>query len=176
MANVQETPLPGIGVRHEFETRGGDRLGVLTHRSGDRDLLFYDRDDPDACGVVVRLDDEDARTLAELLGASQVAETLANLRQDVGGLTIDWMPISSAWSCAGCRVRDTGVREKTGIVIVAVVREGQTIPAPGEDFLLLPGDMAIAVGTREGIGQARALLQSGVQSGGAPRIGRTGGR
>jgi TrkA domain protein len=161
MAQVQETRLPGVGIRHEFATRGGDNLGVITHRSGQRDLLLFDRADPDACGKVVRLDEEDARTLTELLGASQVAERQEAVRQSVSGLTIDWLPITQSWSCAGCRVRDTGLREQTGIVVVAVVRDGQTLPAPDDDFALRPGDMAVVVGSPEGIEKATDLLQRG---------------
>ena len=161
MPNVQETSLPGVGVRHEFATKGGDRLGVLNHRTGNRDLLVYSRNDPDACAEVVRLEEDDARTLTDLLGASQVAQKLTNMRQDVGGLSIDWMPISPSWSCAGCRVQDTGLREKTAVVIVAVLRDGKMVPVPNEEFLLVPGDMAVVVGPRDGISMAQSLLQSG---------------
>ena len=48
MVDVQETKLPGIGVRHEFVTDDGNRLAVLSHRTGRRDLLIYDSADPDS--------------------------------------------------------------------------------------------------------------------------------
>lgn len=161
MPNVQETTLPGVGVRHEFATKGGDRLGVLSHRTGNRDLLLYSRNDPDACAKVVRLEEDDARTLTELLGAAQVAQNLTDMRQEVGGLSIDWLPINPSWSCAGCRVQDTSLRAKTGVVIVGVLRDGEMVPVPGEDFLLKPGDTAVIVGTPEDIGRAQSLLQAG---------------
>ncbi len=47
MATVSETPLPGLGVRFEFETRGGTRLGVLQHQTGRVDMLVYDPHDPE---------------------------------------------------------------------------------------------------------------------------------
>jgi TrkA domain protein len=166
MPKVQETSLPGIGVRHEFATKAGERLGVLSHRTGNRDLLLYSRNDPDACAKVVRLDEDDARALSELLGSSQVEQNLTNLRQEVDGMAIDWLPINPSWSCAGCRVQDTHLREKTGVVIVAVLRDGQMVPVPAEDFLLLPGDTAVVVGTRDSITQALSLLQSGEPTGG----------
>ena len=72
--DIQETNLPGVGLRHDFTTRAGRQLGVVTHRTGRRDLLVYDRDDPDACSTLLRLDPDDTRTLAELLGASSVSE------------------------------------------------------------------------------------------------------
>ena len=45
--NIQETTLPGVGVRHEFTTDNGDRIGVITHHAGNRDVLVYDKMDPD---------------------------------------------------------------------------------------------------------------------------------
>lgn len=174
MPNVEETKLPGIGVRHEFTTRSGKRLGVITHRTGQRDLLLYSQDDPDACGQVVRLEDDDSRALVEMLGTSQVSQNLTDLRQDVGGMVIDWMPINPSYSCSSCRVQDTGVREKTGVMIVAVLRDGKMLPVPTEDFQLKPGDMAVVVGTRENIGNALAMLQS--RSADATRSAEPGGR
>ncbi|MDF2440021.1 MAG: TrkA domain protein [Abditibacteriota bacterium] len=161
MAKIQETSLPGVGMRHEFTTQSGDHLGVITHRSGRRDLLVFDRADPDACGVVVRLEEDDSDALAELLGASQVTQGVAKLRQEVGGLVIDWLPINPSWSCSGCPIEETGLQQQTGVSIVAVVRAGETIPAPDSSFRLQPGDMAVVVGSPDAIGQAIALLQKG---------------
>jgi TrkA domain protein len=159
MARIQETKLPGVGVRHDFQTEGGDHLGVITHHSGRRDLIVYNRRDPDACGTVVRLDEEDSNSLADMLGASQVTQGGALLRQDVGGLTIDWLPIQPNWSCATCPVEHSGLQEHTGVTIVAVVRNGHTIPVPNTEFQLFPGDVAVVVGTPEGINRATILLQ-----------------
>jgi K+/H+ antiporter YhaU regulatory subunit KhtT len=40
-----------------------------------------------------------------------------------------------------------------------VIRDGATIPSPGGDFTLLQGDIAVAVGTPEGIASAFDLLR-----------------
>ena len=41
MAVVNEVELPGIGVRYEFVTEGGARVGVVHHRTGERELVLY---------------------------------------------------------------------------------------------------------------------------------------
>jgi TrkA domain protein len=46
--DVNQTPLPGVGLRYDFTTRSGRQIGVVSHRSGRRDLLVYDRKDPDS--------------------------------------------------------------------------------------------------------------------------------
>ena len=42
--DVIETKLPGIGVRHDFLTDGGRRVGVVSHRNGSRDLVVFSKD------------------------------------------------------------------------------------------------------------------------------------
>ena len=114
MSDIQETQLPGVGNRYDFVTSEGERIGVLVHRSGRRELLVYDRDDPDACRAVIRLDTDDTRTLAELLGASHVSERLAAMQQ-IAGLAIDWVTIPPASSAVGRTLRDAALRTETGV-------------------------------------------------------------
>ena len=64
MAEVQETKLPGVGVRHEFDTDTGERVGVIVHRDGRREMDVYDRNDRDACSTMVVLSASDTRTMA----------------------------------------------------------------------------------------------------------------
>ena len=81
MAEVSETRLPGLGIRYEFVTDSGQRVGVIHHRSGRREIVVFDEEDPDVCREVVRLDEDDSRTLAELLGSSRIVEELMELQQ-----------------------------------------------------------------------------------------------
>ena len=43
--------------------------------------------------------------------------------------------------------------------IVAIIRDGQSIPAPGPEFGLLAGDVIVAVGTTEGLAAMRELVR-----------------
>lgn len=161
MAQVQETALPGVGVRHEFTTQGGERLGTITHRSGKRDLLIFSKADPDACARTIRLEDEDADTLAEMLGAARVHQQQHKVQGELGGLTLDWLPISETWNCSGLSIADTGIFDQTGVAVVAVMRHGEPIPTPDGNFRLRAGDVAIVVGATRGIEEAQKLLESG---------------
>ncbi len=160
MADVTETQLPGVGVRHDFVTKDGSRIGVLWHRTGRRELLLYDRADPDACRTVINLDADDTRTLAELLGSSRVSEALGAVQQQVHGLAIDWVTVPAGSAVDGAALGDTAVRTRTGASIVAVIREGATVPSPGPEFVLAGGDVTVAVGTPEGLEKLHGLLES----------------
>jgi TrkA domain protein len=161
MRIVSEVPLPGIGVRYEFETEDGARLGVVHHRSGLRELVQFERNDPDTSHDLVRLSPDDSRTLAELLGVSQVAKDLAELEQDVEGLAVDRIPLPGTSPFDGRTIGDTGARTRTGVSIVAVLRAGSPHPAPGPEFGLQGGDVLVVVGTPRGIEELAILLRSG---------------
>ncbi len=151
MADVEETTLPGVGVRYDFVTSSSRRVGVLLHRSGHRDLLVYRDDDPDECHMTIDLDGDDARTLAEILGASRVVEALTSPRQDVEGLSIDWIEIEPGAEWADRRLGDAAVREKVGVSVVALIGPDGATVGPGADDVLAAGATAIAVGTRDGV-------------------------
>jgi K+:H+ antiporter subunit KhtT len=157
--DIHETALPGVGLRHDFTTRTGRQLGVITHRTGRRDLLVYDREDPDACREVVELTDEEAEALGELLGVDRVVEHLADL-QRIEGLAIDWLAIRPGSPYAGRTIAETQARSRTGVSIVAVLRDRSAIPAPTPDVRLEAGDTLVVVGTTDGISALTDLLGS----------------
>ncbi|MCA1842067.1 MAG: cation:proton antiporter regulatory subunit [Actinobacteria bacterium] len=160
MPDVSETPLPGVGVRHEFVTAGGERVAVLTHRTGRREVAIYDRADPDACTTVLHLSSEDTRTLAELLGASPVSEAVSAVQQRLEGLAIDWVTVPAGSRVVAATIGEGEFRSKTGASIVAVVRGEATLPAPGPEHRFEGGDVVVAVGTTAGLAQLRDLLVS----------------
>jgi len=160
MAEVSETWLPGVGVRHEFVTAGEERVAVVTHRTGWREVAVYDRADPDASSTVLHLSPEDTRTLAELFGASPVSEAVAAVQQRLEGLAIDWVTVPSGSRFAGATIAEGAFRSRTGASIVAVVRGDTTLPAPGPHHRFEAGDTVVAVGTTDGLAQLRALLVS----------------
>jgi len=160
MGKINETSLPGVGIRFDFTTREGDRVVVVNHRSGRCELLVCSNEDPDACHEVLRLAKEDARALAEVLGQSQVTEEVTSMRLSTQGLTIDWLPVHPESRCVRGSVYDIEHLDEKAATIVAVIRDVSTIPAPPSSFTLQPGDVAVVVGTPEGVEAMAALLHS----------------
>ena len=158
MTTVRETQVPGVGVRYEFELENGRQVGVLAHRTGRRDLVQYSKGDPDAVEAQITLTSEEGKVLAELLGGIQLAQSLADVQQQVEGLAIDWVPLPVTSPFAGRTIGDAGVRTRTGVSIVAVLRGDEAFPAPGPDFELQADDTVVVVGTPEGIRATDALL------------------
>ncbi len=162
MTRIKETTLPGVGVRHEFETKSGERLGAITHRSGRLDLLIFSANDPDACARSIRLDSDDAETLADLLGARpQVQIEQHRVRNEVDGMALDWLMIAPDWKCSGLSIADTRIYDETGVVVVAIMRHGEPIPINDGNFRLRAGDTAVIVGAPSCVVRAHQLLQNG---------------
>jgi TrkA domain protein len=161
VSEIREVKLPGVGIRYEFETEDGKHMGVLVHRSGRRELFIGSSEDPDEFKRLVGLNQTDARTLAELLGASRVAEQLADLQQRIEGLVIDWLPIRDDSASVGRTIGEARIRTRTGVSVVAVVRGENATPAPGPDVVMHSGDFLVVVGTARGIEEVVELLHNG---------------
>jgi TrkA domain protein len=160
VTEIIETPLPGVGVRHEFTTAEKERIAVLTHRSGRREIAIYDRGDPDACRTVLHLSPDDTRTLADVLGASSVSETVAAVQHNIEGVAIDWVTVPGASRFADSTIASGQFRTRTGASVIAIVRGAKTIPAPGPDQKIQGNDVIVAVGTPEGLAELRNMLVS----------------
>ena len=161
MSEIHEVKLPGVGVRYEFETSEGKRIGVISHRTGLREIYASHADDPDEFKRVLGLSPDDARTLAELLGATRVAQQLADLQQRIEGLVIDWLHVRGDSPYAGRTIGDVRLRTRTGVSVVAIVRGEEAVAAPGPEQGVQAGDYLVVVGTARGVEQAVELLRAG---------------
>lgn len=158
MTHINETKLPGLGTLHDFQCQSGDRVGVISHHGDRREIVIYDPADPDRVGRSATMNADEARAFADLLGGTTVTQRLDDLRQEIDGLAIDWLPISPHSPYAGKTIGDTELRTRTGVSIVALVRGEVPLPAPGPETTLLADDTAVVVGTAEGINAAAKLL------------------
>ena len=162
MVDVKRVKLPGVGVLHTFITDGGGKVGVITHRAGSSDLItFSDAEDGSkATKVALRLDDDEAHTLAELLGGTRITESLTNL-DSIPGLTIDWFHVDYDDHVAGKPLGDLATHGVVGVIVVAVVRGESANPAPDEHFKVFPGDTLVAAGSPEKVAKAFTYFRTG---------------
>lgn len=160
MVDVRRVKLPGVGVLHTFVTDDGGKVGVIAHRSGHSDLITFSdyEDGSDVTKVSLRLNEDEAHTLAELLGGTQITESLTALDQ-IPGLSIDWFTVDYEDYIAGQQLGAPGDRGVVGLTVVAVVRGDSASPAP--DFKVFPGDTLVVAGTPEKVAKAFALFRTG---------------
>ncbi len=63
---------------------------------------------------MLHLSPSDTRTLAEVLGVSQVSEALVAVQQQVEGLAIDWVKVTAGSPFDGATIADGQFRTQTG--------------------------------------------------------------
>jgi len=162
MVDVRRVKLPGVGVLHTFVTDDGGKVGVITHRSGNSDLItFADAEDHDhSHKVSLRLDEDEAHTLAELLGGTRITESLSGLDQ-IPGLSIDWFHVDYDDHIAGQPLGNMTTRGLPGVTVVAIVRNDTANPAPDEDFKVFPGDTLVTAGAPEKVAKAFQFYRTG---------------
>jgi TrkA domain protein len=165
MVDVRRVKLPGVGVLHTFVTADGGKAGVITHRSGHSDLITFadEEDGSDASKVSLRLTEDEAHTLAELLGGTRITESLERLEQ-LPGLSIDWFTVDYDDYIAGQKLGDLASRGVVGLTVVAVVRGESANPAPSDDFTVFPGDTLVVAGSPEKVTKAFNFYRTGDMS------------
>jgi TrkA domain protein len=162
MVDVRRVKLPGVGVLHTFITDDGGKCGVITHRSGHSDLITFsdDVDGDHVKKVSLRLSEDEAHTLAELLGGTRITESLSALDQ-IPGLSIDWFTVDYDDHIAGQPLGDLGAKGVVGLTVVAVVRGDAANPAPSGDFKVFPGDTLVVAGSPEKVAKAFSFYRTG---------------
>ena len=150
---LEETLLPGVGVRYELTTRAGQLLGIVVQREGGAEIAVYDRKDPDRARGIVRLSAEEADAVAEVLGAPRLTQRFADLSKEVPGLQSARFPIRPGSPFDGRTLGDTRARTLTGCSIVAIVRDADVVPSPTPDDGLRAGDVLVAIGSATGLEQ-----------------------
>jgi TrkA domain protein len=165
MVDVRRVTLPGVGVLHSLTTADGAEVAVVAHRTGRSDLVSRPAGAEDDDAITIRLDEEEAHTLAELLGGTRIVESIAEL-DGLPGVPIDWITVDDDDAMAGRTFGE--VPAASGVALVAVVRDDHAHPSPAADFEVRAGDTIVAVGPTEGIAAVfRAIRQGAGASGDA---------
>jgi TrkA domain protein len=141
---IERIALPGTGTCHTGTTARRQRIGVICHRSGRRDLVLYDPDDPDRATHTVVLDSAEARHVADLLAATITIDHVSDLERKIAGTSVARIRIPAGSPYDGHPLCDTSARY--AVSVVAVIRDEQTITAPDADFILQHGDTVVMAG------------------------------
>lgn len=160
--DLRETRLPGIGVKYGFRTSGGGRLAVVLHNDGNREIYFFRHAPDDEPAAVIRLDDDEARQLGAVIGgAYERPKIVEDLEMALGELTIEWVPVPDESPCIGKTLAECGFRAKTGITVIAILREPEPVSGAQPSDVVQEGDTLVTVGKLGQYPAFRKLLVEG---------------
>lgn len=163
MSSISEVFLPGVGRKFQVETLDGDRLVIVIHDDGTRELYHFKRKELNRASSVLRLTDGEARQIAGIIGGlTYVPRSLPMAEVILGDLVLEWFKIEPGASCIGKTIRDLHVRTVTGASIVSIVEADQTKRTnPEADTVLNEGATLIVAGDRRTINSLKQLLVEG---------------
>ncbi len=159
---LRETRLPGVGVKYGFRTGEGSRLAIILHNDGDREIYFFRREDDEDPTAVIRLDDDEARQLGAVLGgAYERPKIVEELEMALGELLIEWVKVPDGSPAIGRSLADCAFRARTGITIIAILREPEPVTGAQPQDVVQEGDTLVTVGKAGQYKAFRELLAGG---------------
>lgn len=156
---VYESDLPGVGKKHEIELHGGERLVVVTHNTGKREVFRRADEDSDA-EKLFELSDGLARTVGTVLeGAYFQPVATENIDTVLGGdALIEWYEVPEGSELAGETIEAADVRQRTGASIIAVDTGDDVTPNPDPGAGVHAGDTVVVIGSREEVDKFHATF------------------
>lgn len=160
--DLRETRLPGIGVKFSFATSQGGRLAVIQRLDGEREIYWYRRAGDDEPQAVIELRDDEARQVGAILGgAYERPRIVEELEMALGELRIDWVPVPDTSPAIGWSLADCAFRARTGITVIAILREPEPVTGAQPDDVVQTGDTLVVVGRAGQVARFRRILGEG---------------
>jgi TrkA domain protein len=147
--NFKETDLPGIGKKYSVETMENQLLSVVIHLSGKREVLLFNDPDEDPDFHFLLSDEEAGLVGSVLMGTYFKPEQEQQKELFLNKMSIEWVRINEECLLADKTIIDLEIRKTTGVTIIAIVRENDTIINPPPDTVFKLHDMLVVVGSRE---------------------------
>jgi TrkA domain protein len=145
---VRRSELPGVGTKYSIDLADGSGAIVdVHHRVGRWEIAFVDRD-----GVpktTLRLGEAEALELGRAMAREEKTQEDDRRELLFRSITLEWTTLDPGSSLAGQTLAGSGIRNRTGVSVVAVLRGEESWPNPGPVTRLEAGDTLGVVGNRE---------------------------
>ena len=159
---LQETRLPGIGTKFTIRTGEGSRITVILHNDGKRELYYFRHGTDAEPRSVLTLDDDEARQLGAVLGgAYERPKIVDDLEMALGELAIEWVAVPDSSPLIGKTLAECGFRARTGVTIIAILREPEPVTGAQPTDVIQEGDTLVTVGKLGQYAEFRRLLAEG---------------
>lgn len=146
---VYETDLPGVGKKFEIDLDGEAQLIIVIHNTGKRELFFRQTPDTDS-EKLVELSDK----LARQVGTIMEGAYFQPIRDDEISTVLDentiieWAKVTAESDLVGKTLVESGIRQRTGVSIIAIQRGNETIQNPPPDVTIKENDTLVSIGDR----------------------------
>jgi TrkA domain protein len=132
------------------------------HNEGLREIYWFRHTDDEDPQAVIRLEDDEARQIGAVIGgAYERPKVVEELEMAFGELAIEWVPVPDTSPAIGKSLAELGFRQKTGITVIAILREPEPVAGAQPTDVVLRGDTLVTVGRMGQYPPFRRLLAGG---------------
>jgi TrkA domain protein len=147
--NFKESELPGIGKKFTVQTNAEQYLSVVLLLNGKREVFLFDDPDDDPSFHFLLTEEEANLVGSILMGTYFKPEQDKQKELLLNKLSIEWVKISEVCLLANHSIYEQEIRKRTGITIISIIRENETLINPEPETMLKIGDTLVVVGSRE---------------------------
>ncbi len=147
--NIRESELPGIGCKFEVITKGNEKMVIVIHDDGRREMYHFDADHEESISSV-SLRDSEARQIAAILGGMVYRpQALDTIEMAFEGLSIEWFKVGNNAPVVQKTIGSLHVRNTYNVTIIAILKKNmKKFFNPGPDSIIEAGDMLVLSGER----------------------------
>lgn len=144
---TRETELPGVGTKYVVDLTTGGQIVLVHHRLGPWELARVDpRGETE---TLAKLSEEEASELGRILSRGTVPVEERRREMLFDELSIEWVTLEPGSLLAGETLQGSGIRARTGVNVIAVLRPEGSLPNPPPDTEFRVGDTLVVIGQRK---------------------------
>jgi TrkA domain protein len=146
---VYESDLPGVGKKFEVEIDDDERLVIVIHNTGKREV-FHRVGEADS-EKLFDLSDRLARQVGSILEGAHFQPVKSDTTETMldGDSLLEWVKVAEGSGIVGKTLEELDFRNVTGASVVSIQRDDTTESNPGPETVIQAGDTLIILGTRE---------------------------
>jgi TrkA domain protein len=146
---TRKTELPGVGTKHTIDLATGDELVVVEHRIGHWEVARVQGDGETT--TLLQLQADEAGELGRILSRGEVELEDSRKQMLFDEFVIEWVKLEESSPLVGKTLLESGIRKRTGVSVIAVIRPEQSLPSPPPETTFAPGDTLVVIGLRDPI-------------------------
>lgn len=160
---IIETDLPGIGKKFQLSTENGDKVVIIIHDDGRRDVYHYDDADPEESISCASFNDAESRQIAAILGGmTYKPKTVESVEFALNDLIIDWYKVGAGSSISGKTIGGIGIRRNYQVNVIGIIGKSHAKQLnPGAGAILNAGDTIVVSGERTNLRKFHEALLAG---------------
>lgn len=149
--NIRESELPGIGYKFEIITKNQDKLVIVIHDDGRREIYHFDQDDHEEVVSNVTLNDSEARQIAGILGGmAYKPKALETVDFAFDDIIVEWYQVEPNAPAINKTIGEIDIRNNFGVTVIAIKKKAtKKSHNPGPNTVIEAGDTLVISGERE---------------------------